>query len=138
MPLPPRIAPKTTVQIPMTALIDIVFLLLIFFLLTTNYLTADSLPVNLPRADTAAARHENFLTIGIDAQGTVYLDGKPVSDKQLRRRLKAHLKNRPVPPVAIRSDRSVSLERVVAVLDIARSCGARRLSLVAEKRGAGP
>jgi biopolymer transport protein ExbD len=139
MPLPPRIAPKTTVQIPMTALIDIVFLLLIFFLLTTNYLTTDSLPVNLPHADTAAARHENFLTIGIDAHGAVYLDGDRLSDKQLRRRLKAILKNRPArPPVAIRSDRTVSLERVVTVLDIARSCGARQLSLVAEKRGTEP
>jgi biopolymer transport protein ExbD len=139
MPLPPRIAPKTTVQIPMTALIDIVFLLLIFFLLTTNYLTTDSLPVNLPSAATAAARHENFLIIGIDAHGAVFLDGRPVSDGQLRRRLKALLKHRPArQPVAIRSDRTVSLERVVAVLDIARSCGARQLSLVAEKPGTGP
>jgi biopolymer transport protein ExbD len=138
MPLPPRIAPKTSVQIPMTALIDIVFLLLIFFLLTTNYLATDSLPVNLPRADTAAAPHEAFLTIGIDAQGAVYLDGKPISDKQLQRRLKTLLKNRSARPVAIRADRTVSLERVVAVLDIARSCGARQLSLIAEKRGAGP
>jgi len=87
MPLPASIKKRTTLQIPMTALIDIVFLLLIYFLLTTNFLTTDILSLELPSAGTSVPQQLRVLTISLNAAGEIYLDNSPLTDKELFQRL---------------------------------------------------
>lgn len=133
MPLSQKSYRKKAVQMPMTALIDIVFLLLIYFLLTTNYLTSDVLSVELPQAVNAVTAQTDSITITIDAQGTAHLAGEPNSDEELRTRLVAKMAVESGVPVVVRASRSVSLERVVTVMDIASGCGVRKLSLATKR-----
>lgn len=136
MSLPARISEKSTVQLPMTPLIDIVFLLLIYFLLTTNFLASDSLPLDLPSAATATSRQSAAIIVSLDAAGQAHLEGSLVSDKELPSRLRDSLAKQKGRSVLIRSDRSVPLARVVTVLDIARACGAVEISLAADRTAA--
>lgn len=123
---------------PMTALIDIVFLLLIYFLLTTSYLTSDILPVELPVAETATPQQEQMVTISLDSAGVVYLDGLAISDKELLQGLQGGLHKQAPRSVVLRSDRNVALERVVTVLDIVRTCGVEGISLATSRVGSEP
>lgn len=122
----------------MTALIDIVFLLLIYFLLTTNYLTSDIFPLELPMAETAAPQHSGEMIIALDSAGAIHLDGTIVSDEELSQRLQGKLQQSGLRSVLIRSDSSVELAKVVTVLDIARACGAEQISLATVRRKTGP
>jgi len=57
------------IKIPMTALIDIVFLLLIYFLLTTNFLVEEGIKIKLPQAKASAPQTEQEITVFVDKQG---------------------------------------------------------------------
>ena len=127
--MPVRLYRRATIQIPMTALIDIVFLLLIYFLLTTNFLASDILPLELPAAGTAVPQQIQVLTISVKDTGEIYLDNSPLSDKELSQRLEAEFVETGSRAVIIRSDRRASLDRIVTILDIVRACGADQISL---------
>lgn len=118
----------------MTALIDIVFLLLIYFLLTTNYLTSNTLPLELPATETALPQDAQVLTISLDVEGGMYLAGRAVAENELATHLCSALANNGSYPVVIRSDGRVELGRVVEVVDLARGCGAATISLATDNR----
>jgi len=118
----------------MTALIDIVFLLLIYFLLTTNYLTSTILPLELPTTETALPQNTQVLTISLDVEGGMYLAGRTVAENELAAHLCSALTHNGSHPVVIRSDGRVELARVVKVVDLARGCGAAAVSLATDNR----
>ncbi|WP_176761192.1 ExbD/TolR family protein [Desulforhopalus singaporensis] len=117
----------------MTPLIDIVFLLLIYFLLTSNYLTAEAIPVELPRAGSSALSSAGLSVVTIDDRGEVLFGGQSVSDQELFFQLERKMKNGQERSLLVRADRDVPLARVVAVLDVARRSGAKQLSLATER-----
>lgn len=116
-------------------MIDIVFLLLVYFLLSSNFLVEHSLPVQVPKAKAAVPVRQKELTIVIQSQGQVLFQGQLVSLDELLALLREKLA---LPGVSrhilVKADRKVLLEEVVQVMDVARSAGANRLSLAAEKR----
>jgi biopolymer transport protein ExbD len=61
------------VQIPLTSLIDIVFLLLIYFLLTTNFMVDEGIKIKLPQAKAAAPQTEEVITVYVDQEGRAFL-----------------------------------------------------------------
>lgn len=128
-----RRRPRYGVQVPLTSLIDIVFLLLIYFLLTTNFMVEEGIGVQLPRANAAKAHTEQPLTIHIDAAGRAYIEKQPLALDQLFGRLKALLAENGERLVVIRADRSVVLDHAVKVMDVAKAAGAGRLCLATEK-----
>jgi len=130
--LPARRYQRQVVRVPMTALVDIVFLLLIYFLLTTNYLVSDTLPLELPSAKTSLPQNSQALTVSLDAEGVIYLAGKAVAGNELATGLCAVLADNALQPLVIRSDGKVELSKVVKVLDMARTCGAVSISLATD------
>jgi biopolymer transport protein ExbD len=124
---------RTAVQMPMTALIDIVFLLLIYFLLTTNFLTTDSLSLDLPRSESAVAQQAGVMTISMNQNGDVFIGGIQIADNDLIAHLKTEMIKKETRSLVIRSDRRVSLERVVTVLDIVRITGIQQVSLATSR-----
>ena len=121
------------VQIPLTSLIDIVFLLLIYFLLTTNFLVEEGIKIKLPQAKAAAPQTEEVITVYVDQEGRAYLGTEEVSLAALFDRLKAMIDNREDRLVVVRADRAVILNRAVKVMDVAKAAGAGRLCLATEK-----
>ncbi len=124
---------KPQIQWPLTALIDIVFLLLIYFLLTTNFLTEEGINVKLPQAKKASPQQEESITVYVDKIGNFYLGKRKVSAKELMKELKSTLAKSPEKIVVIKADRNVILNYAVKAMDIARASGAKKLFLATEQ-----
>ena len=129
----PKHRERIKVQVPLTPLIDIVFLLLIYFLLTTNFMVEEGIKIKLPQAKAAAPQTEEVITVYVDQQGRAFLGGKEVSIAKLFDRLKEMIGGRENKLVVIRADRAVILNKAVKVMDIAKAAGAGRLCLATEK-----
>ena len=121
------------VAIPLTSLIDVVFLLLIYFLLTTNFMVDEGIKIKLPQAKASAPQVEKEITIYIDGEGRAFLENHEFSLSQLFDRLKEMIGGREDQLVVIKADRSVILNKAVKVMDVVKASGAARLVLATEK-----
>ena len=114
---------KVNVQFSMSGMTDIVFLLLIFFMLTSTLIAPNALKLLLPQSNnqTAAKKH---ITVSItpDLQYHMIVDGRiqPVSFSQLEPMLEKELRYRVEPTISLHADKSVPIEHVVKVMNIAR------------------
>jgi biopolymer transport protein ExbD len=122
------------IGIHLTALIDIVFLLLIYFLLTSSFVEQEGIAISVPEVRTTGMYPESIPVVLIDEGGQFYLEKKAVSDKELSARLRAFLALSADKSVAIKADKRVAYERVVQALDIAKENGADVLNLAVEKK----
>lgn len=121
------------VQAPLTALIDIVFLLLIYFLLTTNFLVEEGIKIKLPQAKASAPQTEEVITVYVDADGKVFMEDRELTYAGLFDRLREKIGGAENRLVFVRADRSVVLNKAVKVMDIAKAAGAGRLCIATEK-----
>ena len=124
---------RMTVQMPLTSLIDIVFLLLIYFLLTTNFITDQGIDIKLPDAKAAKPQTQQEITVAVDAEGQVYLRETRVSLSELAEALRRMISESEERLVIVKADRAVVLDKAVAVMDVAKSAGASRLCLATER-----
>ena len=121
-------------QAPLTSLIDIVFLLLIYFLLTTNFMVDEGIQVKLPQADATSPQTEKEITIYVDSSGNVFMDNRAVPLNALFTIVKGKLGEKTGVPVVIKADKSVVLDKAVRVMDVVKAAGADRLVLATEKQ----
>jgi biopolymer transport protein ExbD len=121
------------IKTPITGLIDIVFLLLIYFLLTTNFLVEEGIKIKLPQAKASAPQTEQEITVFVDKQGRAYIGMEEVPQGKLFKRLKTMIGNKKDRLVVIRADRGVMLNKAVRVMDLAKAAGAGKLCLATEK-----
>lgn len=114
-------------QLDIAPLIDVVFLLLIFFMLTSSYIFQPGIKINLPKAVTSEAIHEQNLIITINDKDLIYLNNRPLTLKQL----KSHLKNAATEdrPLLIKADRKASLGKVVQIWDMCREAGLTQINI---------
>lgn len=118
-------------EIDLTPLIDCVFLLLIFFMVTTSFRRGQSddrvfeLMLKLPVASAATLTrpHDAALVIGIDAEGDVFLDGELAARTTLHQRLQALARDNPSAHVRIDADAAASHQALVHVLDLCQFAG---------------
>ena len=122
-----------SVQVPLTSLIDIVFLLLIYFLLTTNYMVDEGIKIKLPQAKASTPQTEEVITVYVDQQGRAFLGTKEVSMSALFDGLKEMIGDKEDKLVVVRADRAVILNKAVKVMDVVKAAGAGRLCLATEK-----
>ncbi|MBU0484406.1 MAG: biopolymer transporter ExbD [Proteobacteria bacterium] len=119
-------------RINLTALIDIVFLLLIYFLLTSNFIEQDSMPVNLPRVETVGDATMHRTMVVIDQKGNYFVENRQISGQDLEVYLRAQVAVSSSKNVLVKADRQVVYERVVEAMDIAKKVGAKQLMLATE------
>ncbi len=125
--------PHYEIQPPLTSLIDIVFMLLIYFLLTTNFMVDEGITIKLPQAKAAKAQTQQDITVYVDQDGSVYLSDERVPINEMYGRLKALIGGQPDKLVIVKADRTVMLNKAVKVMDLAKAAGAARLCLATEK-----
>ncbi|MFH1981212.1 MAG: biopolymer transporter ExbD [Pseudomonadota bacterium] len=121
------------VQPPLTSLIDIVFLLLVYFLLTTNFIVEEGIDVKLPNADAAKPQTRQEITVFVDAAGRTFLENHEIALDALFRRIREMVAGDVDRLVVIKADRTVVLDKAVRVMDVAKAAGAGRLVLATEK-----
>ena len=117
----------------MTPLIDMVFLLLIFFLLT-SFLTRPSIPVELPEAETAQLNEKPEVSITIRKDGILLLNGEIIAEKKLESSLNRIYAFQRSKEVVIQSDKEVQFGRIVEIMDISKKAGARNISFLVEQK----
>ena len=118
----------------LTPLIDIVFLLLIFFMLTSHFVREDTLSIQLPEANTSQPSDKEAIEIIIDAEGKWLYKNEILNAVTLSQVLHEDLLQRPDKQVRIRGDKSSNLASTVNLLDIARDSGATGVEIVTEKK----
>lgn len=125
----------SNVVLNLTPLIDIVFLLLVFFMLTAHFVEDQALVVDLPDADNApaAADHEEIVTVIISAEDGVLINNQPVPDDKLVEYLRDALDKSEERMVRIRGDNQANLGVAVKVLDAAEAAGAKAVDILTEK-----
>lgn len=125
--------------IDVTPMIDIVFQLVLFFMVSTTFVSAPGIEVDLPRANADMVLSEKEdLHIWMTSEGEVFVDDDPVDMASLRKRLVNAAETDPNTLVVIKADAGVSHGRVVSVMDLARGLGLTRLAIATESpEGAG-
>ena len=118
-------------------LIDIVFILLIFFLVTATFVRPTGVTVDRPRASQSEALEPESLRLSIAQSGAVYADGEELSLTDLRQRVRDFVTGRELAHVIVIPDRRVSSGRLVEVMDEARAGGASQVAVATERRGGG-
>ena len=117
--------------IDIAPLIDIVFLLLIFFMLTSTFISQPGIEVNLPKAVTSEVLDKRNLIITITSENVIYLDKEIVTVRELEAKLsKAYSEGK---SLLIKADRRASVGRVVEVWDLSRSLGIPRINIATEQ-----
>ncbi len=124
---------RIEVGVDVTPLIDIIFQLVLFFMVSTTFVTAPGLEVDLPRssADTVLRDTED-VSVLVGEDGSVFVDDVAVDLKGLNAALERVAATDVNTLVLLKADRSVSHGRVVAIMDAARSKGLTRLAIATE------
>lgn len=125
--------PRYQIQAPLTSLIDIVFMLLIYFLLTTNFLVEEGIKVKLPQAKASAPMTREEITVYVDRDGRAFIKNMEYREDVLFKELRTLINGEKDRLVMVKADRLVELSKAVKVMDLAKAAGAQRLCLATEK-----
>ena len=119
--------------IGITPLIDIVFLLLIFFMLTSHFNVASGVPIKLPKiAQKAYDSDARKIVLVIDRKGQTYLRGELTDEKNLGLKLKSLVEKEGLVHLLLEADKDVSHGRVVQVMDLAKRAGISSIIIAAK------
>lgn len=120
-------------EINMAPLIDMVFILLIFFLVTTSFVRLSAVDVDRPSAVTAAAQKKIALVVAVDKTGRIFIDNRRVDLRSVRGLVERFLAREAEGAVLISADKKSSTGRLVQVLDQCRLAGAKHVAVAADE-----
>ena len=118
--------PSDEAAVDLTPMLDVVFILLIFFMVATTFASVEKeMDLDLPTAETGEAAKSPLdeVVVNIAADGTLQVDGEAVDGARLREILARAARANPKTPVTIRGDRASQLQRVTEVMDACRQTG---------------
>lgn len=118
-------------QINVTPLLDLVFLLLIAFMITMPLMEYGT-TVKTPEMNSGSLPQENLVTVELTRDGTFMLDGEMISEENLRIKLKEMSTRDPKPELLVRGDGERSYKSVIELLALVRNCGFQNATLVTQ------
>lgn len=118
-------------EIIIAPLIGVVLLLLIFFLLVSNFVVPQGINVSLPKAATSNAVGLNRLELVISGKNDILVDGKVITPENLKNLLK-QLSQKSNPAVLIKADKSAVLGKVIEIWNICKDSGVKQLNLLTQ------
>ena len=111
-------------------MVDVVFLLVIFFMVSTTFITVESgLPVDLPDAQTSITEASDLPTVTIDKDQHIFFAGQAVTQETLASMVQQELAASGQTTVVLRADRSVPYGTAVLVMDLIKQGGAKRIAI---------
>ena len=122
---------KSTFKLDLIPMINVVFLLLIFFMLTSTT-SLQIKKVELPTAKTAEKNSKQFLTVTIDKNGSLELDGKAVTIEALPVHLEKKIAEKKNAVISIHADKAIEFELFGKVIELAKQAGAADFMLATE------
>lgn len=116
-------------ELNMTPLIDLIFLLLIFFIVTTSFVKETGISVDRPTASTGDLKDKGSILVGVDAAGQIFMDKESIDIRSVRARVERALAEMPEASVVIVADRKTDTGIVVEILDHCRLARAKDVSI---------
>jgi biopolymer transport protein ExbD len=124
---------KIPFKLDLIPMINIVFLLLIFFMLTATTPTKEGREVDLPKARTAEKSNKQYFTVTIDKVGALQLDGNEVTLKTLQGQLESKIRGQKNTVISIHADKVIEFELFGQVIELAKQAGAEDFILATEQ-----
>lgn len=120
-------------EINMTPLIDMVFILLIFFIVTTSFVNETGVDVNRPSAETAVKKELANIMVAITSSGQINIGGRVVDRRAVRANIERLHAENPEGSVIIIADKDAKTGLLIEVMDQARLAGIANVSIAAER-----
>lgn len=124
---------EANTDIDISPLIDMVFILLIFFMVSTTFVKDMKVDIERPGASSAQPASSKALRINIDQSGNIYLDGTAVQAWMVQSRVRDFIETSGNQSILVVTDRRVPAERLVEVVDQCRLAGASDVGVATEK-----
>jgi len=126
--------PEEEPNISIAPLIDIVFLLLIFFMVTSHFDIASGVQISLPEVAQRLLHEEKNtrVTLIVDKSSETYLEGQKIEMKDLREKLIQYVQEKDILHLVLQADKEVSHGKVVEIMDLAKSAGIQSIIIAAK------
>ena len=121
-------------QIDLTPMLDVVFIMLIFFIVTASFIKEAGVEVNRPEASTSNPKENVNILVAITANNEIWLDKRRIDVRAVRANIERLHAENPKGAVVIQADNQSNTETVVAVLDASREAGVLDVSLATEDK----
>jgi len=129
----PKSSKRLEAMIDVTPLIDVVFLLLIFFMITTTFVNNPGMVVDLPKANSSDSPSQMVdLTIAVTLEGEIIFQNRKVSLSELEAELESLAKDKSSTTVIVQADSATQHGTVVKVMDLAKTAGFEKLAIATQ------
>ena len=122
-------------EINITPMLDVVFIMLIFFIVTASFVKEAGIDVNKPEGQTAVAKEKANILIAIDAEGSIWIDRRQVDPRAVRANIERLHAENPQGTVVIQADEDARTGVLVQVMDAARLAGVFDVAIAANVGG---
>lgn len=126
-------APPEDTGIDLTPMLDVIFIMLIFFIVTTTFVREAGIEINRPAAETAVKQEQSNILVAISPEGEIWIDGRRVDIRELRGLIRKLKSENPEAAVIIQADRNARAGLLVQAMDQARLAGVRDVAVAAEQ-----
>lgn len=120
-------------QVDMTSMLDIVFIMLIFFIVTSSFVRESGVEVNKPTASNVVSQKEAGIFVAITSANDIYIDKRMVDVERVEATLEHLMLDKPDASLVIQADEHAYSGTVVKVMDAAKGAGVKNIALAAEK-----
>jgi len=127
-----KFAAEDEADINLTPMLDVVFIMLIFFIVTASFVKESGIDVSRPDAATAEVKERGNILVAITREGQVWIDKRPVDIRAVRANIERLHAENPQGSVVIQADRDSKNGLLVQVMDAARAAGVYEISIAAE------
>lgn len=117
--------------IDLTPMLDVVFIMLIFFIVTSSFIRESGVEVQRPQAETASPQDKGNILIAVTADGQIWMDKQPVDIRSVRAHVERMRVDQPDGAVVVQADQDARTGLVVQVMDQARLAGVQDVALAA-------
>lgn len=120
-------------QIDLTPMLDVVFIMLIFFIVTSTFVKEAGVDVTRPEAETSVPTDASSIQIGITSNNQIWIDKRQVDKRAVRANVEKGLAESPGAAVIIIADALSNTETLIEVMDQARTAGAKSVSVATDE-----
>lgn len=124
---------KDESELDLTPMLDVVFIMLIFFIVTTSFVKESGMTVSTPQANSATDQENANIFIAITDQGEIWIDRRPVDPRSIRAIVARMHADKPEGAVIIQSDEDATTRVLVDVMDQVRLAGVEKIAIAADK-----
>ena len=122
---------KELISINITPLIDIVFLLLVFFMLATSFIQKSAIEINLTSGETVKIENkQNTIVLILNKKGLIYLNNKVINISNIKNEINNIVKKNPKNKVLIKSHKKIPVQKVIRLIEEVRLAGTDNIKLV--------